>query len=59
MNLKLKLINDCMEQYKLILNNENLSRCFGDGKKLKLFMYHAKLKPNLQKKKKNRKHSGK
>ena len=43
-NLKLGLIYDCMETHELVLNIDNLSRCCGNGKKLKPFMIQAKLK---------------
>jgi len=48
MNLKLRLIYDCMETHELVLNVDNLSRCCGNGKKFKSFMIQDELKPKTE-----------
>ena len=42
-----------MEQHKLVTNTDNLSRCCGDGKQIKSFIFHAELKPKLLKRRRN------
>ena len=51
-NLKLSLLYDCMEECALVLNKHNLPHCCSNGKKFNEFLFLAKLKPKLKKKKK-------
>ena len=46
-DLILNLIYDCMKEYSLVLNIDDLSSCWGGGHKFKEFLFVAELKLKL------------